>query len=444
MYKFTQGLYTDVRIEHKYTTSISYKQGEMTNNVERETKGAFIRVFDGNLWYYASTDDVDTIQSEIDKLSKLAKPNKNIADNPIVKLFEINVDEINKFKKNSLNKVNAQAKHDLLKRYIPLLSSNNLIKFYALMYLDNYLITSFYSSKGSKITYDYQTCAAGFNASLSNGGEPYTTGYSDGDDDFNKLSAKFNIEKELEKATEFMINAKPVSKGKYRVLMSPRVAGVFAHESFGHKSEADFMVGDETLINEWVLGKKVGSDNLSIVDSGSFDVGGYVPYDNEGTKAKKTYLIKNGILTGRLHSSSTAAIMGEGLTGNARAINFEFEPIVRMTSTYIEPGEKSLNEVLATIENGIFVETFSHGSGMSVFTIAPNRCYLIENGKITTPVKVAVITGNVFETLSKIEAVSNEFGLGNVGFGGCGKMEQMGLPVGMGGGYVLVNELDVY
>lgn len=444
MYNFAKGLYTDVRIEHRYTTSFSFKQGELNNNVERETIGAFIRVFDGNMWYYASTDDVDNIQTEINKLSGMAKPNKDINSNPVVKLFEVNVDEINKFKNNKLIDVKLQTKQDMLKKYIPLFSSNELVKFCMLLYLDNYVVTSFYSSKGSKIKYDYQVCTAGFGASLSDGGEPYSTSMSLSDDDFHRLFSRMNVEDELKKAVEFMKNAKPIEKGKYRVLMSPNVTGVFAHESFGHKSEADFMVGDEALANEWVIGKKVGSDCLSIVDSGLYDVGGYIPYDNEGTKAKKTYLIKSGVLTGRLHSAVTAAAMGESLTSNARAINFEYEPIVRMTTTFVEPGNKSLKEVLSTIDKGIYVETFQHGSGSTIFTIAPNRCYLIENGKITSPVKVSVLTGNVFETLSKIEAVTNDFDLGNVGFGGCGKMEQMGLPVGMGGCYILVNELEVY
>lgn len=96
--------------------------------------------------------------------------------------------------------------------------------------------------------------------------------------------------------------------GVYPVILAPVVAGVFAHESFGHKSEADFMLGDETMKKEWALGTKVGADILSIYDSG-IDFGRPYPYDDEGTKATKTYLIKNGVLSGRLHSVSTAAIL---------------------------------------------------------------------------------------------------------------------------------------
>ena len=101
-------------------------------------------------------------------------------------------------------------------------------------------------------------------------------------------------------------------------------------------------------------------------------VPGFVPYDDEGTKARKNYLIKNGVLAGRLHSAMTAAALDEGLTGNARAIDCTFEPIVRMTTTYIEGGDLDFDELIAPIEKGYFIKTINHGSGMSTFTIAPS------------------------------------------------------------------------
>jgi len=194
---------------------------------------------------------------------------------------------------------------------------------------------------------------------------------------------------------------------------------------------------------EWALGKKVGSDILSIVDSGQIPGSGYVPYDDEGTAAKETYLIKDGILTGRLHSASTAAALEEGLTGNARAISFEYEPIVRMTTTYIKPGSKTFDELVSEVDDGYLIETIKHGSGLSTFTIAPSLAYRIENGKITDPVNIAVISGTVFETLSEIDGLSDKLELLSFVTGGCGKMEQYPLPVGFGGPYVRVRNMMV-
>ena len=170
---------------------------------------------------------------------------------------------------------------------------------------------------------------------------------------------------------------------------------------------------------------------------------GYVPYDDEGSAATDTYLIKNGVLTGRLHSATTAAALNEELTGNARAINCDFEPIVRMTTTFVENGNSSFDDLVKGVKNGYYVYTVKHGSGMSTFTIAPNIAYEIKDGKIGDPVKIAVITGNVFETLAAIDGVANDKQLLSFVTGGCGKMEQFPLNVGLGGPHVRVKEMNV-
>ena len=108
---------------------------------------------------------------------------------------------------------------------------------------------------------------------------------------------------------------------------------------------------------------------------------GFVPYDDEGCPAGKTYLIKDGILSGRLHSASTAADLGDEPTGNARAINFEFEPIVRMTATYIEAGAETKEELFSKVKDGIYIDDISHGSGMTTFTIAPFQMCIRDRGK---------------------------------------------------------------
>jgi TldD protein len=182
---------------------------------------------------------------------------------------------------------------------------------------------------------------------------------------------------------------------------------------------------------------------LTIIDDSTVLGNGYTPFDDEGTRGRKTEIISGGILTGRLHSTLTAVALAEEVTGNARAMNFEFEPLVRMTTTYIDKGDRPLAEIIGEMEKGIFVDTLKHGSGMSTFTLAPARAYKIENGKITTPVKISVITGNVFTTLEEVDAVSEEFELTSFVGGGCGKMEQWPLPVGFGGPYTRVRKLKV-
>ena len=203
------------------------------------------------------------------------------------------------------------------------------------------------------------------------------------------------------------------------------------------------MIGDETMIKEWAIGKRVGAPILNIIDTGTLPGAGYVPFDDEGCKARVNDIVKDGILAGRLHSSYTAAILEEQPTGNARATGFEFEPIVRMTTTYIGAGQDTFAGLLAPIEEGIYIDDLYHGSGMSTFTIAPKRAYMIRNGQLAEPVLVSVITGNVMKTLEEIDGASDEVQLFSFAMGGCGKMEQYPLPVGFGGPYIRAHGMRV-
>lgn len=443
MYKFNPNFYADIRVEDKYSTTIVYKNGALDSYRLRTEKRAFIRVWDGKLWYYTSTCELDNIQTELEKLYLQATPNPSIAEDPIVKRFEVNVANETRFEQNSVRNVSKNNKIALVEKAVPCIVAPNLAMA-QILYADHNHKYEFYSSKGANIKYDYQLCGLVAIAVLATEGDFFNAYYSKCKPFFDEITGfEAEIKKELDKAEDFVSRAKPCKKGKFPVILSPMAAGMFAHESFGHKSEADFMLGDEQMAKEWVLGKKVGSEMLSIVDTGSEFGSGYAPFDDEGTRTQKTYLIKDGILCGRLHSATTAAALGEDLTGNARAIDCTFEPIVRMTSTYIEKGNSTLDELIAGIDDGYFVDTVSHGSGGTTFTIAPSIAYEIKNGKLGDPVKIAVVTGNVFETLNLIDGLTDTVVIDDNITGGCGKMEQYPLHVSDGGPYVRVKELNV-
>ncbi len=444
MYTFKEGFYSDVRIEDVYETSISYTLGSLDESKVRRYKAAFIRVFDGALWYYSATSDIDHIQEEIEKLYQAAKPNADIELHPVVKAYEVHQDRVLRFTEDSITETPKEAKEELLKSFFPILKEHATLKMWKAIYVDAKKTITLFTSKGSNLMFDMQRAGYSIRMSFSEGEKKFSENYQEASNSFNKLKKDSTLLKAyILKCEDFLRNAAAVVPGKHTVILSPLAAGVFAHESFGHKSESDFMVGDETMKREWALGKKVGSDILSIVDSGFEPGSGYVPYDDEGTKARETYLIKDGILTGRLHSASTAALLEEEVTGNARAINFEYEPIVRMTTTYIKPGNKTKEELIAEVQDGYLIEEIKHGSGLSTFTIAPSLAYRIEGGKITGPVNISVISGTVFETLSEIDGVSDKLELLSFVTGGCGKMEQYPLPVGFGGPYVRVRNMMV-
>lgn len=443
MVKFRKGFYADVRVEDRFSTNVQFLNNQLRECKETKVKKAFLRVYDGKMWFYASTSDLEHLQEELDKLYDNATPNKDIDENPIVKLFEVNKDRLVRFDKNCVKGVKLGEKLEMLKGAMGKIKSKYQ-KILTAMYVDRYSMYEFWSSKGADIKYDYQSSLTRFSLSLVDGDKNFDHSLQNVKMDYQAVvNAKVDYDMFVKEGEDFLLNAKPCEAGTFPIIMSPEVAGVFAHESFGHKSEADFMVGDEKAKKEWAIGKKVGSEVLSIYDTGSLDGTGYVPYDDEGTKCKKTYLIKDGILSGRLHSATTAAQLGEGLTGNARALNGDFEPIVRMTCTMIgAKGNLSFDDLVAKIKHGYYIKGYKHGSGMSTFTIAPTLAYEIVDGKLGAPVKISVITGNVFETLGLIDGVTKEEIVISSG-GGCGKMEQGPLNVSDGGPYVSVSKMTV-
>lgn len=436
--------FCDVRVEETHKTAVLFQDGELLTANEKPTLGYFIRVFNRGKWFYQSATDFDRLPQYIYDLVKLSEsipeeknsyvPPKNNGNHLLLKYDRI-----------AFHQISLDKKVELVRSYLPLVSQIEFLKESRVAYTDMYKMKYYKNSSGTSFAYDFNQASLVFGGTLKKEDALFN-------DKFMQYSSNLiglkgldeKIVKYFNEAKDFL-DAKTIEPGKYRVVLSPEMVGVFTHESFGHKSEADFMLGDPEATKEWQMGKKVGATNLSIVDCGShFNTSGYCPIDDEGTLAKKNYLIKNGLLTGRLHTTITAQDLGEEPTGNCRAMNFEFEPIVRMTSTYIEPGTDSLEEVFKKAGDGaLYFDGVKHGSGGSTFTIAPGRAYRIKDGKLAEPVRVSVISGSVFETLNNIEAISNDFDLKSSAFGGCGKMEQFPLPVADGGPSILVNGMQV-
>jgi TldD protein len=233
-----------------------------------------------------------------------------------------------------------------------------------------------------------------------------------------------------------LLTAPPVKSGQYTVVLDPVLAGVFVHEAFGHLSESDFVYENPSLQEIMTLGKQFGGKHLNIVDSAALPgLRGSYDYDDEGVPSSKTNLIREGKLVGRLHSRETAAKMKEKPTGNARAANYRFPPIVRMSNTYIEPGEVSFVDMIAEIKEGIYVKNWYGGTtSMEMFTFSAGEAFMIRNGTIAEALRPVVLTGNVFTTLGNIDAIGDDLAI-NQG-GGCGKGAQYPLPVSNGSPHI--------
>ena len=158
LFTFRQDLYADVRIEDRFSTNIAYMNGALKEFKERKEKRAFIRVFDGKMWYYASTTDISNVQTKLNGLYAQAKSNPKILKNATVKRFQTNVEEKFAFADCSVRDISIYDKKALIEGYLPVLSSSPLMAMPQAMYLDRNSVFEFYSSKGANIKYDYQTC----------------------------------------------------------------------------------------------------------------------------------------------------------------------------------------------------------------------------------------------------------------------------------------------
>lgn len=229
------------------------------------------------------------------------------------------------------------------------------------------------------------------------------------------------------------LSLQPVKGNTYTVVIDPILSGLFVHEAFGHLSEADMVYENPELLEVMTMGRQFGDKSLQIYD-GALLTGhrGSYFYDDEGTPASTTQLIQDGILVGRLHSRETAGKLGELPTGNARCLDYRYPPLVRMTNTWIEPGQTPVEDLLSGIREGVFARNWLGGmTNGEMFTFTAGEAWMIRNGTVAEAVRDVTLSGNVFSTLADIEAVGNDFIWDESG--GCGKGGQNGLPVGCGG-----------
>jgi len=238
------------------------------------------------------------------------------------------------------------------------------------------------------------------------------------------------------------LKAKPAPAGKFNALVDPRLAGVLAHESFGHLSEADFVViGSSPLTGK--IGQRLGTERLTIIDEGLPEKGGYnIYFDDEGVPCSRVEILKKGVLSYYLQSRVTAKRLKMEPTGNARSQDYSFEPIVRMRNTYFDVGDWKPEEALSELKQGIYAIDTAGGQveDTGTFLFKAVRGYWVEKGELKYPLRDVALTGNILELLKNVDAVCNDLEISSTPFGGCGKMEQRAF-VGTGGPHIRVKEV---
>jgi len=240
------------------------------------------------------------------------------------------------------------------------------------------------------------------------------------------------------------LDAIPAPAGPMTVVLGPGWPGILLHEAIGHGLEGDFnRKGTSAFAGR--IGEKVASELCTIVDDGTLARRrGSLNIDDEGTPTQCTTLIEDGVLKGYLQDKMNARLMGVTPTGNGRRESFAHITLPRMTNTYMRPGKTPPEEILASVQKGIYAVNFGGGqvditSGKFVFSAS--EAYLIENGKLGAPIKGATLIGNGPDVLTRVSMVGNDLKLDD-GVGTCGK-EGQSVPVGVGQPTVRIENLTV-
>ena len=221
--------------------------------------------------------------------------------------------------------------------------------------------------------------------------------------------------------------------GTATVILAPALVGLLAHEAIGHTVEADFVQSGS--VAQGKLGARVASDLVTLVDSGASELvdgaGGTLPVDDEGVPAGRTTVIESGFLRSYLHNRESAARFGVAPTGNARAWEFSDQPLIRMRNTYIEPGDATLEEMIAGVTDGYLLEGPQGGQADATgeFMFGVQEARRIRNGRLGELVRGVTISGIAFEVLQTVDAVSREFRW-DLGSGYCGKFQPAKVDAG--------------
>ena len=244
--------------------------------------------------------------------------------------------------------------------------------------------------------------------------------------------------------TNLMFKADKPKAGEMEVVMAAGSSGILLHEAMGHSFEADFNRKGSSIFSD-KMGKKIAENFVTVVDDGTLpNDRGSLNIDDEGIKTQKTILVHEGVLTSYIHDRISAKFYNVKPTGNGRRQDFRNIPVPRMRSTYMENGPHKRDEIIASVKNGIFVEDFSNGQvniGAGDFTFFVKFGYVIENGKLTKPIKDINIIGNGPQALADITMVADDQKIDH-GTWTCCKDGQ-GVPVSMGLPTVKIKKLTV-
>ena len=433
--------YTELRVQENRNNRVNLTNGDVTGNIATTTSGVSARVFKDGNWGFSSSPNIN--QESIVNVVNASTENvqfMNKKDSTRCGYFlpetqaNYNIDF-------TTNKDRMQQKYwvDFIreidgyieKKYPELLSRNLIIG-----ELD--MEKSLFTSDGSESYSMTPRALLYVMLSIEKAGNPISIGNPWGglgqlEDKFlNPSDFYLEIDTLVEKLKQ-KSNGIYADAGQKDVILDADLAGILAHEAIGHTTEADLVMGGSIAGN--YIDQQIASPLVTLIDYANSCNGKTCPVpvyiDDEGTKSEDVIIIENGILKKFMHNKDSARHFEEKPTGNARAYQFSDEPLIRMRNTAFVPGEHTLEEMIASIDDGYYLVKTGNGQADSTseFMFAITMGYEIKNGKLGKAIKDTTISGVAFDVLKTVDMISSDMSWSSAGM--CGKKQL--IPVGMGG-----------
>ncbi|RLE64338.1 MAG: TldD/PmbA family protein [Thermoprotei archaeon] len=431
--------YIDVRMESSKSTSIRISRCQVEEAGFRSIVGAGVRVLYKGSWGFASTEDLslNSLSLALDAALSMAKASaerrkgkSEIRNFGCVKEKICACVEV-----NPLN-VQVEEKIALMLDADERLRSDYRIKDDRVSYLDEVFKKYYVNSEGAEIVIEGARVRALMYATAASSGviTPAldVVAQTGGFEIFRKKDPVSLAESVAERAVK-LLEASVPKGGLTTAVLDNDLLGLIVHEAFGHTAEADLVLSGTILTGK--IGEKVASKLVTIIDSpGPEHAFGWTPYDDEGVKARDVVIVENGVLKEYMHTRETAAIMGTEPTGNGRAQNYSYAPLVRMRNTYMAPGSWNPEEIIAETREGWYLKKGLHGQADAngEFMFAVQEAWEIKNGELVKPYRGVAVSGNAIDVLKSIDAVGKDLIIESPGF--CGKMQSV--PVDGGGPHV--------
>ena len=436
--------YCDARAEQQVKKSILIENKEIEHTRNSEDKGIGVRLIKNGAWSFCSIsnpksfDEIKSILDDSIKNSDYTNSNKknkiNLHNNQINKK-QIDFPVIKKPDIEELTSIGLECNEIMM-------STPSIIKSVA----NPYYVTNskyFVNSEGSEILQNFTDVIIEMIATAHESGLTQSVNITEGGRGGLELIQNKSQEsaKEIANKASELINAKPVKEEKTTLVMNPDFVSLLTHEILGHPSEADRVLGKEMA---WAggawwkgkIGEKIGSENLNVFDDPTIKESlGWYYFDDEGVETKKTNLIENGILKNHMQNRETSEIFNSVPTGNMRATNYRYMPLIRMACTCIANGNQNVDEIIKDVKNGYYISNMKVPSiDMKRYnwSISCQYAQKIENGELTDLQRDVIVMGTAPEFFNSIDACGNDFTVRPIT--NCGKGDPMqSMIMGNGG-----------